>query len=115
MLKNTNSPYFFNIFRHSPYITCFFFFFSDFGAAVVLLICVLIYFPSKVTFKFFIAMKSSMVVCSRIALTPGVYLLFRNTALKIMEIFMEVDSILSLSPFAPTEFQCKEQILYAVT
>ena len=56
-----------------------------------------------------------MVVWSRMALTPGVRLLFRNTALKVMEIFMQVNSILRLSPFAPTEFQCKEQILYAVT
>ena len=48
-----------------------------------------------------------MVVWSRMALTPGVCLLFRNTALKIMEIFMEVNSILRLSPFPPTEFQCQ--------
>lgn len=48
-----------------------------------------------------------MVVWSRMALTPGVRLLFRNTALKVMEIFMQVNSILRLSPFAPTEFQCQ--------
>ena len=52
-----------------------------------------------------------MVVWSRLALTPGVRLLFRNTALKVMEIFMQVNSILRLSPFAPREFQCKKHIL----
>lgn len=90
---------------------------------MVLLICVLIYFPSKVTFKFFYSYEISinctfvMVVWSRMALTPGVFLLFRNTALKIMEIFMEVNSILRLSPFAPTEFQCQTHTIcsYLVT
>ena len=51
MFKKTKlSIIFFNIFRHSLYIKGYFFLSSDFGAAVVLLICVLIYFPSKVTF-----------------------------------------------------------------
>ena len=53
-----------------------------------------------------------MVVWSRMALTPGVFLLFRNTALKKMEIFMEVNSILRISPFAPTEFQCQTHMYY---
>ena len=58
-----------------------------------------------------------MVVWSRMALTPGVFLLFRNTALKKMEIFMEVNSILRISPFAPTEFQCQTHTIcsYLVT
>ena len=59
-----------------------------------------------------------MVVWSRIALTPGVYLLFRNTALKIMEIFMEVDSRFNFTPFAFCSYRIsmpKTYILYAVS
>ena len=76
-----------------------------------------------ITFRFFYSYEISinctfvMVVWSRMALTPGVFLLFRNTALKKMKIFMEVNSILRLSPFAPTEFQCQTHTIcsYLVT